>query len=52
MAVMIDSKSAELRHQRGVVYDARGERPKAQQDFDQATKLGFREQNPAASMTR
>ena len=42
MAVMMDAKSADLRHQRAVVYEAKGDKTKAQQDFDQAKKLGFR----------
>jgi tetratricopeptide (TPR) repeat protein len=42
LAVMMDTKSADLRHQRAVVYEAKGDKIKAQQDFDQAKKLGFR----------
>jgi Tfp pilus assembly protein PilF len=42
VAVAIDPKSADLVHQRGIVFQAKGEKTKAQRDFDQATKLGWR----------
>jgi Tfp pilus assembly protein PilF len=42
MAVAIDPQSAELLHERGVVYQAHGENAKAKQDFEQAKKLGYR----------
>ena len=44
-AVTIDPKSAQLLHDRGVVYQARGEQAKAQQDFDNAKKLGYEKNN-------
>jgi tetratricopeptide (TPR) repeat protein len=52
MAVMMDSKSADLRHQRAVVYEAKGDKAKAQQDFDQAKKLGFQEDAKPTTIRR